>query len=421
MFLRAQLPNWVVPVSNNDPDDPASTVTAFSAADPALGYLYQARFALLESLRRLSEERAFSVLLETLDDVVFDQQGTALDLLQLKHHRSGTANLTDASTDLWKSLRVWIEGRSSGAIPKDAQLFLITTAQVGEGSAASYLRTSARDRDVQAAVRALLSTATTSRSVANSAAYDLFRNLEEADRITLASAISILPGVANITDLDRELRREIWSAARPQHREALLSRLEGWWYGRVVKQLRSSTVEPILGEELQVKLDDLRDQFHQDALPVDEEIFGVEVDLSQYAESPFVQQLELSGVNQRRILRAVQDFYRAFSQRSRWIREDLLELGELGRYERRLTEEWQIVFDQVADEIGPDAAEETSRQAAQRLCKWVEDADLPIRPRVSERSLTRGSLHMLADEMKVGWHPQFRERLKHLLMIEAAS
>ncbi|BAQ67800.1 hypothetical protein NHU_00631 [Rhodovulum sulfidophilum] len=227
--------------------------------------------------------------------------------------------------------------------------------------------------------------------------------------------------MAGITDLDRELRREIWSAARQQHREALLSRLEGWWYGRVVNQLRSSPVEPILSEELQLKLDDLRDQFHQDALPIDEEIFDVGVDLSPYAESHFVQQLELSGVNKRRILRAVQDFYRAFAQRSRWIREDLLELGELGRYERRLTEEWEIVFEQIADEVGADAAEETSRQAAQRLCKWVEDADIPIRPRISERSLTRGSLHMLADEMRVGWHPHFRERLRHLLMTEAAS
>ncbi|MBL3587297.1 hypothetical protein JMM61_18245 [Rhodovulum sulfidophilum] len=396
-------------------------MTTFSAVDPALGYLYQARFALLEALRRLGDERPFSIFLETLDDVVFDQDGGALDLLQLKHHRVGTANLTDSSTDLWKSLRIWIEGRSSGTIPKDARLFLVTTAQVGQGSAAAYLRTSDQDRDVQAAVRALLSTATTSQSSANSAAYSLFRKLNEDDRITLASVISILPGVAGITDLDRELRREIWSAARQQHRESLLSRLEGWWYGRVVNQLRSSPVEPILSEELQLKLDDLRDQFHQDALPIDEEIFDVGVDLSPYAESPFVQQLELSGVNKRRILRAVQDFYRAFAQRSRWIREDLLELGELGRYERRLTEEWEIVFEQIADEVGADAAEETSRQAAQRLCKWVEDADIPIRPRISERSLTRGSLHMLADEMRVGWHPHFRERLRHLLMTEAAS
>lgn len=407
-------------MSDTGSSDAASTATAFSAPDPALGYLYQVRFALLQALSRLSEERTFSVFIETLDDVVFDEEAAALELLQLKHHRHAVANLTDTSSDLWKTLRVWIEGRASGAIPQDAQLFLVTTAQVGEGSAAYYLLPSGRDRDVQAAVRSLLSTATTSKSSANSTAYELFRNLDEADQTALASAISILPGMANITDLDRELRREIWSAARPQHREALLSRLEGWWYGRVVKQLRNPTAGPIFGKELQAKLDDLRDQFHQDALPVDEEIFGVEVDLSQYADSPFVQQLELSGINQRRILRAVQDFYRAFSQRSRWIREDLLELGELGRYERRLTEEWQIVFDQVADEIGREAAEETSRKAAQRLCKWVEDADLPIRPKISERSLTRGSLHMLADEMRVGWHPQFRERLKHLLMTEAA-
>lgn len=407
-------------MSEGDAPEPASSMTAFSAADPALGYLYQARFVLLQALQKLSEDRTFSVFLETLDDVVFDQQGSPLELLQLKHHRANAANLTDASTDLWKTLRVWIEGRASGAIPDDAQLFLVTTAQVGEGSAASHLRARDQDRDVAAAVSSLLATATTSGSATNSIGYGLFRSLDEAERVALASAILILPGVADITDLDRELRREIWSAARPQHREALLTRLEGWWYNRAVRQLRSPMADPIASGELQLKLDDLRDQFHQEALPVDEEIFGIEVDLSEYASSPFVQQLEISGVNQRRIFRAVQDFYRAFAQRSRWVREDLLELGELRRYERRLTEEWSIVFDQMADEIGTDAAENISQQAAQRLCKWAEDADLPIRSRVSERSLTRGSLHMLADEMRIGWHPQFRERLKHLLVSEEA-
>ena len=103
------------------------------------------------------------------------------------------------------------------------------------------------------------------------------------------------------------------------------------------------------------------------------------------------------------------------------MREDLVEGGELGRYERRLVEEWEIFFDQVADEIGEEAAEEACRQAAQRVCTWVEDADFPIRPRVAERGLTRGSFHMLADELKVGWHPRFQERLKHLLEPEAAE
>ena len=397
----------------------ASSATAFSAADAAVGYLYQTRVALLQALRRLSEEQTFSIYLETLDDVVFEPDGDALELLQVKHHKKGTASLTDASPDLWKTLRVWIEGRASGAIPLDAQLFLVTTAAVGAGSAASCLQ--AADRDETIALQRLTATATTSTSGKNALAYGLFRNLPEADQAALISSVTVLPGTSDITDVDAELRREVWSAARSEHRQSFLSRLEGWWYDRTLRQLRDMGNAPISSAELQFTMDDLRDQFHHEALPVDEDLRLREVDISLYADSPFVRQLEISGIKESRVLRAVRDYYRAFTQRSRWMREELVHVGELGRYERRLTEEWEILFDQVADEIGEEAAEEACRKAAQRLCNWVEGADFPIRPKVVERGLTRGSLHMLADELKVGWHPRFRERLEHLLKPEAAE
>jgi hypothetical protein len=60
----------------------------FSATDAALGYLYQIRLALLNSLRRLSADASFTIYFETLDDVVFEEEGTPVELLQLKHHPS---------------------------------------------------------------------------------------------------------------------------------------------------------------------------------------------------------------------------------------------------------------------------------------------------------------------------------------------
>lgn len=82
--------------------------TSFSASDSALGYLYQVRLALLSSLERLGQDQTFALYLETLDDVVFESTGSAFELLQLKHHCQRAANLTDASPDLWKTLRVVI-------------------------------------------------------------------------------------------------------------------------------------------------------------------------------------------------------------------------------------------------------------------------------------------------------------------------
>ena len=44
----------------------------FSAADAALGYLYQVRCALLWTLQRLKTDLPFLVSIETLDDVTFE-------------------------------------------------------------------------------------------------------------------------------------------------------------------------------------------------------------------------------------------------------------------------------------------------------------------------------------------------------------
>jgi len=146
-----------------------TTHSDFSATDAALGYLYQVRLALLSSLQRLAKDEVFAVYLETLDDVVFEQDGSALELLQLKHHRERSANLTDASTDLWKSFRVWMEGRANGSIPEDARLYLITTSSIGGGSSASYLML--ENRNEAEALKQLQATATTSTNQINEPAY----------------------------------------------------------------------------------------------------------------------------------------------------------------------------------------------------------------------------------------------------------
>lgn len=97
------------------------------------------------------------------------------------------------------------------------------------------------------------------------------------------------------------------------------------------------------------------------------------------------------------------------------MREDLLLVGELDRYERHLREEWELEFDRVADELGEDAADDAKRRAAQTIYTWVEKSCFPIREQVKHPSMSRGSLHILADGLHVGWHPDFMDRLQHLL------
>ena len=387
--------------------------TDFSATDAALGYLYQVRLSLLLSLQRLAKDERFTAYLETLDDVVFETDGAAPDLLQMKHHREHAANLTDASTDLWKSFRVWMQGRATGDIPSDSLLYLVTTSSVGVGSSASYLM--AEERNETEALKRLRAAAITSTNQTNEPAYALFRNLSPNEQSAFIGSVVIIPNAPHITDVGEALRAEARLAVKRKHLDSFLTRLEGWWYRRAVEQLSDPYTRPILSNEIESTVDDIRDQFRPDALPVDDDILQAEIDDRAYDGMPFVEQIKLAGISDKRILTAIRDYYRAFAQRSRWVREDLLLVGELDRYERLLKEEWEIQFDRICDELGEEAAEDAKQRAARRIYDWVEKSCYPIRIQVQEPSMTRGSFHMLSDSFRVGWHPEFMERLQQIL------
>jgi hypothetical protein len=392
----------------------------YSAAPSVLGYFYQCRYALLEALRRLPAGERICIGIETLDDVVFETDGSAVDVLQTKHHANAEATLTDASPDLWKTLRIWIEGQGDGTIPRDAQFFMVTTAVCPDGTAAAYLRPDCRGE--KKAIERLAATASTSTSDTNAPAYRAFSSLDESGRLRLAKAVLVLDGSPSIRELDDRLQQAVFFAVERRFLDSYLQRLEGWWYGRVLRHLTDGSAAPILGEELESEMNRIRDQLSDESLPVDDDIMRATVDASGYMDRPFVEQLNLIGLNQNRVLHAIRNYYRAFEQRSRWMRENLLYVGELDRYEERLVEEWDLLFQQMRDDLGDDAAENEMTREAQILYKWVETgAHAPIRRGVREPAIARGTYQMLSDDLRVGWHLEFRERLQALLSTAEVS
>jgi hypothetical protein len=388
-------------------------ITQFSAADSSLGYLYQVRLALLWTLRRLKTEPDFLVGIETIDDVTFETTGgDPTDLLQSKHHRTGTGSLTDASPDLWKTLRIWFEGFAAGVIPATVNLYLITTGTAPDGSAASYLR--AYPRDVTFAQRALDVTASSSTSRRNAAAYQEYLAAKQSERTNILGRVIVLDAAPSITDLGGDLRQEVYWAVTREHHFAFLERLEGWWFQRVLRQLAGATTERIGSVELEAQMSYLREQFKQEALPIDDDLLEFILDDATriaHENSPFVRQLDLVKAGKRRIAAAIRDYYRAFEQRSRWWDEDLIAGMDLRKYEKRLTEEWELVFEAMRDNLGDAATEEAKERAARSVLEWAEQHIIPIRPNVTEPFVSRGSFHMLSDELRIGWHPEFRNSL----------
>lgn len=387
----------------------------FDASDAALGYAYQWRYALLLLLRRMRESIRTRLSLEHLDDIAIEGGGASVpQLVQTKRHTSRRASLTDASEDLWKTIRVWCEAITARHVDVAMTTFaLVTTSEAPEGSIARLLRP--EGRNPAEAERRLLEVTKVSRSTANRAAYEAFKALEPHVRTALVNAVMVLDGADDIADLREKIGQEVMFAADPEHITPFVERLEGWWFNRVLQHLSDRTAPAIEAEELNILIGDLRNQFHRDNLPIDFILTEPETVDAESDQRTFVAQLRLIAVNNIRIEIAIRDFYRAYEQRSRWLREELLHVGELAAYEGRLVEEWKRFRALLEDELGIDTDEEKIA-FGRRFYKWMEfEAKIDIRPRCEEPYVMRGSFQLLANECRVGWHPDFLERLKHLI------
>jgi hypothetical protein len=79
--------------------------------------------------------------------------------------------------------------------------------------------------------------------------------------------------------------------------------------------------------------------------------------------------------------KCIYDHNRAFAQRSRWQRDRLLEVGELGQYDRELKEAWERFFLPVGEDDDPGMDEDAVRRRAREQFAELDRSNLaPIRP-----------------------------------------
>lgn len=398
----------------------------FSAAEQGLGYIYQARLALL-NLLQLPENTA--VFLEKDDDLDFVDGDGGKSLASLKHKAVGD-RLTDLSTDFWKSVNIWLARyKRDGRAASNLRFFLFTTGTVSTGS---FLARLLPNQPVASGDTATLTelantalAASTSKLTAPIAA--AFNELSDPEKQNFLERILILDGNPRIGDIPAIIRDKLRSIRR-EHREFVFERLEGWWTDAVIKQLTGTRTEGIFGYEVSDKLANFAEEYKTDNLPITfrGKVPAEEID-TETDPRLFVMQLREIGISSSRIRNAILDYYRAFEQRSAWARENLLVSGEVEEYEDRLADEWNRYKDVVFEKLKDDSAEDALREAGATLYNWAEFEtgkieSLRIRTRVTEPYVLRGSFHILADatpEPRVYWHPRFLDRLGKVLGVAA--
>lgn len=392
----------------------------FSAAGSALGYIVQVEYALLLALQKMDDDVSFRVSLETADDIAFEYEGSPVELWQTKHHIDRQGSLGNASPDLWKTLHNWIEASDDASA-----CFLLSTTIAPADSAAANLGPSRSSEDLVVAREHLNAIAHAAGNKDHASYYEKYLSLTDKQRLDLLSRVTVLDGAVQAAELTDRLVGTVRKSTVPQRRLPLIERLRGWWHGRTLLHLTRITqgIEDWIDlEEIEVQLLSIAQSLRDENLPLD---FSNEPQPTpgevQKDERVFVEQLRIIMLHHGRIRQAIYDHNRAFLQRSRWQREQLLALGELDEYDRRLTEEWNRVFlplGEPADEVEAveaDAAD-ARREARERYAS-MQQCSLPeIRSGVRSGYLPLGSLHILADRLEIGWHRDWIDLMQHRLV-----
>ena len=393
-----------------------SSDNQFSAADQALGYLYQLRYALFQTLRLPEETVCF---IEKDDDIDFSDPEEGQILASLKHKAPGDA-LTDLSPDFWKSVRIWLDYYMKNDISTaSVSFFLFTTGRVAVDSfLATFLPNAQKDEKLSDTICRVLER---SESKTIQKTKDLLEQLSHDKWYDFFRRIAIFDSQERIQDIPALIIKERFRPIRPQFRLSVYERLEGWWNNECINLLTGQRVEPLHGLEVSEKIGAIAEQFRDDDLPVDFEY--AEPKDGVYPETDdryFVKQLRAIGLKSDRIRRAILDYYRSFQQRNSWLREIADLSGELETYDDRLVDEWarlrEIVFEELEDSSPEGLLQRTGRELLNRL-STSDLSNLRIRPRVTATFVAMGSYHILANDEapRVHWHPRFVERVAEIL------
>jgi len=386
-------------------------VTDHSAADSASGYLYQCRYALLAALRRQDVTPGLEVSIECFDDISFSMEGSPVELLQSKHSLRPKA-MGDMAQQFWNTIGIWTKRViDHPAELGKVRLSFVTTAKLGPDTAVSLLRPDPKVRDVAGAATKLAVSAAKSKNAKVAWATRLFLEQIPEIREQILDMVEMLDASPTIVDVSSDIASSVKRACRPEHLAVFVERLEGWWFGIVIDALSAPGGKLIPVSLIDSKVDDLREEFGPERLPLDYGGADPSAEAVGLLENrPFVEQLKLIGLGSTGQKMAIVDYFRAREQRSRWARDGLLRQNELTDYGRRLTDHWQRRRGVAEARVKAGMSDAELADIGMDVFSTTTNNCIPIRE-ISEAYVSQGSYHMLSDECRIGWHPEYTERL----------
>lgn len=377
-----------------------------------LGYSLQEQRVLA---RLLSSDPCAFVSLEVFDDVgVVFPGGDQLAEQGKSFHDSNP--VSDRAKDLWKTFSNWIDGIESGRLNLEKTQFVIYTFQPHHGEivdnfSSVHTREEARKAIVTARNKLWGSKPDFSLRDEVSASIEpyvtRFFTTDENIVSKLVINFSLECGSGNTSgDLKDLLRKSL--IPEDVLDDTLIFSL-GWVKEKIDSMIEQGISAVLSGEDFRnhvvafVRHRDRRTiltSYSQN--PKQEEITSTLRSLRTY-----IKQLELIECDDEEKIRAIIDFMRAEYDRTIWSVKGFVDECSFDEFEDGLIRTW----DNVRRRIGIDLSGQDEIIQGKRIYIDCSSHKANLEGIEVPDHFTPGSFHALSDEIKIGWHPNYKNQL----------
>jgi hypothetical protein len=385
-----------------------STLSEHSAPGQALGYYFQ----LERALSWIAKSPAFSYVgIETEDDVVV-KLASGEKIFEQDKSSTTTYPFSPSRKDLWNSLLIWLDAIANEEIDIKNATFYLVTNKLKDNSLADTIGTSNTKDEIQvciAAIREKVKEITGEVKIL-------------ADKVVTYSDDCLYELIERVKYKSGEevfgdtLRREIESDLQldtetPEQNDFIINALTGWLFKNTLEAWRNKKAAFISRDDFVREKINIQTNFRQAIVNQLIIEMGEIPEEQQRAEwkNRYVRQLEIIGCTTDDIYNAIHDYLNAVSKRTQLAKKGYLTILQLEELDKNLEEHWKVIS--RSTKIKYKALD--AQEVGQLVYFDTIGYDTSVGP-YSLRShfLTRGSYHTLADQQKIGWHPNYKLFLK---------
>ena len=374
-----------------------------AAPGPYLGFALQ---PVRLCFHLLTCPKGASVSLEYLDDVAVHQPDGAIILEQTKSALKQNP-LSNWAEDLWKTLANWLDSVSKGEIDVVTCQFRLYVTPSRQGDFAQKLSVATTPSDI-ASLTALIKSkrGKLKKSPGCELFLQRFLGATEDERVSVVTRFTVSSEDADPVEPLRLLLR---TTVAPSLVDPLCEAAIGMAKERADRLIRDGKTALLDGDIFKTEfrafvqktnLPGMLTSFA--ATPGEEQVASI---LS--GRPTFIRQLEIIEAPEEDRVRAVSDLLRTSADKSNWAEQGLVFEGSLKNWDSDLVHRHSLISGEIADlNAGSDAT--VRGRLAYRRCAQLQP---PLDGRAVPGHFVHGCFNSLADEMRLGWHPEYKKVL----------